>query len=46
MFSNIGAGLLESHGGDLTALLPTPPRPALELISNAVQTSRYVSLGQ
>ena len=40
MFSNIGAGLLESRGGELTALLPAPPRPVLELISNAVETGR------
>lgn len=40
IFSNIGAGLLESRGGDLTALLPTPPRPVLELISHAVKASR------
>ncbi|MGH3917392.1 MAG: NmrA family NAD(P)-binding protein [Pseudonocardiaceae bacterium] len=39
-FSNIGAGLLESRGGELSALLPTPPRPVLELISHAVRASR------
>ncbi|MGH8883380.1 MAG: NmrA family transcriptional regulator, partial [Stackebrandtia sp.] len=43
MFSNIGAGLLESRGGELNALLPTPPRPVLELISNAVTAGRQVS---
>lgn len=37
MFANIGAGLLDSPGDDLAALLPAPPRPALELISHAVK---------
>ncbi|MGH3889607.1 MAG: hypothetical protein ACRDSZ_24105 [Pseudonocardiaceae bacterium] len=40
MFSNVGAGLLESRGGELTALLPTPPRPVVKLISTAVKASR------
>ncbi|WP_158853678.1 NmrA family NAD(P)-binding protein [Saccharothrix deserti] len=37
MFANTGAGLLESPGDDLAALLPTPPRPALELICDALK---------
>ncbi|ONI85147.1 NmrA family transcriptional regulator [Saccharothrix sp. ALI-22-I] len=37
LFANIGAGLLESPGDDLAALLPTSPRPALDLISDALK---------
>jgi NAD(P)H dehydrogenase (quinone) len=40
LFANIAAGLLDSPGDDLAALLPTPPRPALELIAHALKASR------
>ncbi|MFD1148725.1 Rossmann-fold NAD(P)-binding domain-containing protein [Saccharothrix hoggarensis] len=36
MFANIGAGLLDATGGDLAGLLPTPPRPALDVITQAL----------
>lgn len=36
LFANIAGGLLARPGDDLTALLRTPPRPALELIAHAL----------
>ncbi|MFC7387298.1 NAD(P)H-binding protein [Sphaerisporangium rhizosphaerae] len=38
LFSNAKAGLLEARHTDLTALLPTEPRPAHDLIVAAVET--------
>jgi uncharacterized protein YbjT (DUF2867 family) len=43
LFSNVNAGLLEARDTDLTALLPTAPRPVLDLIAEAVRTGGYRS---
>ncbi|WP_447006764.1 NmrA family NAD(P)-binding protein [Saccharothrix isguenensis] len=40
LFANIAAGLLEPSGDDLAALLPTPPRSPLDLISHALKALR------
>jgi uncharacterized protein YbjT (DUF2867 family) len=37
LFANVSAGSLEAAATDLTALLPTPPRPVHDLISAAVR---------
>ncbi|MGF7236490.1 MAG: NmrA family NAD(P)-binding protein [Frankia sp.] len=43
LFSNANAGVLEAHDTDLTALLPTEPRPVHDLIIKAVEAGGYQS---
>jgi NAD(P)H dehydrogenase (quinone) len=43
LFSNANAGLLEAHDTDLTALLPTEPRPVHDLIVKAVDAGGHRS---
>lgn len=43
LFSNINAGRMEARRTDLTAFLPTTPRPVRDLVINAVRAGGYLS---
>ncbi|MFC4906671.1 NAD(P)H-binding protein [Actinomadura gamaensis] len=43
LFSNLNAGYLQADGTDLTALLPTRPRPVRDQIVQAVEDGGYQS---